>query len=87
MRATAEISTAAGRVSSTMDVRADGKDRVKLDAQMFHFRGRGHRAVGIMTNVSQSLLPTATNLHVNMAANMSSDKCVYFNTAAVYLKK
>lgn len=66
----------AGRGSSSVHVRADGKDRVKLDAQVSHFLLGGDRAAGLMVNVSQSLLPSATDLHVNMEANISSDKCV-----------
>ncbi|TKS80112.1 putative uncharacterized protein LOC400499 [Collichthys lucidus] len=72
VKATADISTVAGRGSSSVHVRADGKDRVKLDAQMSHILQRGERAVTLTVNVSQSLLPSATDLHVNMAANMSS---------------
>lgn len=76
VKATADIFTVAGRGSSSVHVRADGKDRVKLDARMSHFLQRGDRAVGLVVNVSQSLLPSATDLHVNMAANISSDKWV-----------
>lgn len=60
-----------------MCVRADGKDRVKLDAQTSHSLQSGHRAVGLTVNVSQSLLGPATDLHMNMAANMSLEKSVY----------
>lgn len=77
VKATADISTVTGRRSSLVHVRADGKDRVKLDAQMSHSLLRGDRALGLKVNVSQSLLPSATDLHVNMAANMSSDRCVH----------
>lgn len=76
VKATADISTVAGQGSSSVHVKADGKDRVKLDAQMSHILQRGERAVALMVNVSQSLLPTATDLHVNMTANMSSHRCV-----------
>lgn len=76
VKATADISAVAGRGSSSVRVRADGKDRVKLDAQMSHRLQRGGRAVGLTVNISQSLLPSATDVHVNMAASMSSDKCV-----------
>lgn len=72
VKATADISTVAGRGSSSVHVRADGK----LDAQMSHILQRGERAVALTVNVSQSLLPTATDLHVNMTANMSSHRCV-----------
>uniref|UniRef100_UPI003AABB2CD uncharacterized protein n=1 Tax=Centroberyx gerrardi TaxID=166262 RepID=UPI003AABB2CD len=70
--ATADISMV-GRGSSSVHVRADGKDRVLLDAQMSHSLQRGDRAVGLRLNLSQSLLPTATDLHLDMAANVSSD--------------
>ncbi|XP_051279537.1 uncharacterized protein LOC127375918 isoform X2 [Dicentrarchus labrax] len=73
VKATADISTVAGRRSSSVHVRADGKDRVKVDAQMSHSLQREDRSVGLRVNISQSLLPSATELHVNMAANMSSD--------------
>ncbi|XP_037642433.1 uncharacterized protein LOC119498040 [Sebastes umbrosus] len=73
VKAAADIFAVAGAGSSLVHVRADGKDRVKLDAKMSHSFQRGDRAVGLRVNVSQSLLPSATDLHVNMAANMSSD--------------
>lgn len=71
-----------GKGSSSVHVRADGKDRVKLDAQMSHLHQREDRAVGLRLNLSQSLLPVATDLHLNMAVNMSSERCahpLYFN--------
>ncbi|XP_068593999.1 uncharacterized protein [Cebidichthys violaceus] len=73
VKATADIFAMAGTGSSSVQVRADGKDRVKLNAQMSHTFQGGDRAVGLKLNVSQSLLPSATDMHVNMAANMSSD--------------
>ncbi|XP_070774929.1 uncharacterized protein [Enoplosus armatus] len=73
VKATADVSTVSGRGSSSVHVRADGKDRVKLGAQMSHSLQRGDRSVGLRVNLSQSLLPSATDLHVSMAANMSSD--------------
>ncbi|XP_070700951.1 uncharacterized protein [Pempheris klunzingeri] len=73
VKATADISTVTGRRSSLVHIRADGKDKVKLDAQMSHSLQRGNRAVGVRLNVSQSLVPSAADLHVDMAANMSSD--------------
>ncbi|XP_031710756.1 uncharacterized protein LOC116387634 isoform X2 [Anarrhichthys ocellatus] len=73
VKATADISAMAGIGSSSVQVRADGKDRVKLNAQISHTFQGGDRAVGLKLNVSQSLLPSATDMHVNMAANMSSD--------------
>nr|XP_033505718.1 uncharacterized protein LOC117271565 [Epinephelus lanceolatus] len=74
VKATADMFSVAGTGSSSVHVRADGKDRVKLDAQMSHSFQRGDRAVGLWVNVSQSLLPSTTDLHINMAANMSSDR-------------
>lgn len=59
-----------------MNVRADGKDRVKLDTQVSHSLQRGERTVGLRVNVSQSLLHSPADLRLNMAANMSSDRCV-----------
>ncbi|XP_035489892.2 uncharacterized protein LOC118310747 isoform X2 [Scophthalmus maximus] len=73
VKASVDISRVAGKGSSSVHVRADGKDRVRLEAQMAHSLQRELRAVGLRMNLSQSLLPTATDLHVNMAANMSSD--------------
>ncbi|KAM6989140.1 uncharacterized protein LKV04_008860 [Tautogolabrus adspersus] len=73
VKAAADISTVAGRGSSSVNVRADGKEKVKLDARMSHSLHRGDRALGLRLNISQSLLPTTTDLQVNMAANMSSD--------------
>ena len=75
-KATADISTEAGIGSSSVRVRADGKDRVMLDAQMSHSLQRGDRTMGLRLNLSQSLLPAVTDMHVNMAANMSSDRSV-----------
>ncbi|KAF7669802.1 hypothetical protein LDENG_00124500 [Lucifuga dentata] len=72
-KASADISTLAGGGSSSVCVRADGKDRLLLDVQMSHSLQRGNRAVGLRVNFSQSLLPAATDLHLNMAANISSD--------------
>lgn len=76
MKASVDISRVAGKGSSSVHVRADGKDRVRLEAQMAHSLQRELSAVGLRMNLSQSLLPTATDLHVNMAANMSSDRSV-----------
>lgn len=85
MKATADLYSVSGKGSSSVHVRADGKDRVKLDAQMSHFHQREDRAVGLRMNLSQSLLTVATDLHLNVAVNMSSDRCaqpLYFNTSA-----
>ncbi|XP_037837860.1 uncharacterized protein LOC108248532 [Kryptolebias marmoratus] len=72
VKATADTSVD-GKGSSTVYLRADGKDRVRLDAQMSHSIKTGDRALGLRVNVSQSLLPAVSDLHLNMAANMSSD--------------
>ncbi|KAK2822136.1 hypothetical protein Q5P01_022201 [Channa striata] len=69
MKATADMF----KGSSSVQVRADGKDRVKMDTQISHFHQRENRTVGLRMDVSQSVLPMATDLHLNMAANMSSD--------------
>jgi len=58
-------------------VKADGKDRVMLNAQMSNSLQKRNRAVGLRVNLSQSLLPTAANLNVNIAANISSDRFVH----------
>lgn len=76
-KATADLFAAAGTGSSSVHVRADGKDAVKLNAQISHTFQGGARAVGLKVNVSQSLLPSATDMHVNMAANVSSDRSVH----------
>nr|XP_043895928.1 uncharacterized protein LOC122778275 [Solea senegalensis] len=71
VKATAD--TVAGEGRSVVHVKADGKDRVKLHAQMSHSHRREHRAVGLRMNLSQNLLPTATELSINMDTNISSD--------------
>ncbi|KAM4551263.1 uncharacterized protein PAE49_015110 isoform 2-T2 [Odontesthes bonariensis] len=72
VKASADISVP-GKGSSAIYVKADGKDRVMLNAQMFNSLQKRNRAMGLRVNLSQSLLPTAANLNVNIAANMSSD--------------
>lgn len=76
VKAMADVSVA-GRGSSSVHVSADGKDRVMLNTQMSHFLKKGDRAVGLRLNISQSLLPSATDLHVNMAANVTADRFVH----------
>ncbi|XP_056913419.1 uncharacterized protein LOC130539234 isoform X1 [Takifugu flavidus] len=73
VKANADVSAAAGQASSSVQVRADGMDRVKLDASTFHFLQRGNSSAGLTVNISQSLLPSASDLHLNMAANTSSE--------------
>lgn len=80
-----DVSAAAGQASSSVQVRADGTDRVKLDASTFHFLQRGNSSVGLTVNISQSLLPSVSDLHLNMAANTSSDKCVYLSSELIIL--
>lgn len=75
-KATADISTEAGIGSSSVLVKADGKDRLMLDSQMSHSLQRGQRSVGLRLKISQSLLPAVTDIHVNMTANISSDRSV-----------
>ncbi|KAM3605075.1 uncharacterized protein V6R79_020226 [Siganus canaliculatus] len=72
-RAAADFSSDSGGGRSSVLVRADGKDKVKLDAQMSHTLQRGSRAATLSLNASQSLLPSAADLRVNMAANATSD--------------
>lgn len=83
MKASADMSMVTGKGSSSVRVRADGKDKLKLNADMSHYMQKGDRAVGLRLNLSQSLLPTATDLHVNIAGNVSSDRFVCY----VILKK
>lgn len=85
MKASADMSMVTGKGSSSVHVRADGKDKLKLklNADMSHYMQTGDRAVGLRLNLSQSLLPTATDLHVNIAGNVSSDRFVCY----VILKK
>lgn len=78
LKVKANVSAVAGHGSSSVQVRADGKDRVKLDASMFHFLQRESNSVGLTVNVSQRLFPSASDLHLSMAANASSEKCAYF---------
>uniref|UniRef100_A0A7N6A2B4 Vitellogenin domain-containing protein n=1 Tax=Anabas testudineus TaxID=64144 RepID=A0A7N6A2B4_ANATE len=73
VKATADTQSVSGKGSSSVHVRADGKDRVRLDAQVSHFHQREGRAVALRMNLSQSLLPVATDLCLNMAVNTSSD--------------
>lgn len=77
VKANANLSATAGQASSSVQVRADGKERVKLDASVFHFLQRSSNSVGLRVNVSQNLLPSASDLHLSLAANTSSEKCVY----------
>ncbi|CAI5641741.1 unnamed protein product [Oreochromis niloticus] len=73
LEASADMSMVTGKGSSSVRVRADGKDKLKLNADMSHSMQKGDRGVGLRLNLSQSLLPTATDLHVNIAGNVSSD--------------
>ncbi|XP_041659525.1 uncharacterized protein LOC121520216 [Cheilinus undulatus] len=73
VKAATHIATVAGGGSSSVIVWADGKEKVNLYAHLSHSLHHGDRAVELRLNVSQSLLPFSTNLHVNMAANMTSD--------------
>lgn len=79
VKANANVSAAAGQASSSVQVIADGKDRVKVDASMFHVIQRGSNSVGLAVNASQSLFSSASDLHLSMAANASSEKCGYFH--------
>ncbi|XP_029560066.1 uncharacterized protein LOC115156670 isoform X1 [Salmo trutta] len=74
-RLTADTSMVDGGVSSSLCVRADGKDRALLEAQLSHSLQRDTRALSIRLALLQTLLPTsATELQLNMSANISSDK-------------
>ncbi|XP_068195919.1 uncharacterized protein [Antennarius striatus] len=73
VKATAGISSEGGGGSSLVQVRADGKDRVRLDAWMRHAPQGGDQSLELRVNVSQSLLPVASDLRVGVAANVTSD--------------
>lgn len=72
VKADAEVS--AGRASSSVQVRADGKERVKLDASTFHLLQRGNSSAGLTLNASHSLSASASDLHLNAVASASSEK-------------
>ncbi|XP_019901155.3 uncharacterized protein LOC105030387 isoform X2 [Esox lucius] len=72
---TADQSTMPGRVSSSLWVRADGKNRALLEAQVSHSLMGGTRGLCGQMKVLQSLLPAvATELNFSMSANISSDR-------------
>ncbi|XP_030016477.1 uncharacterized protein LOC115437389 [Sphaeramia orbicularis] len=77
-KATADMFAGGGR--SSVRLRADGKDRVKMDAQMTHSMHQGERTLGLKMNLSQSLMPSATELHLDMGANMSSESVSLHST-------
>lgn len=74
MQAGADASSFAGRRSGSLHVKANGKDRMRLDAQMSHSVRGGDRAAALTLNVSQSLLGSTAHLHVELAANASAEK-------------
>ncbi|CAJ1071926.1 uncharacterized protein LOC122887130 [Xyrichtys novacula] len=80
VKAVADIASVAGRGHSSVKVKADGKDRVKLEALMSHSLLGGDRAMEMKLNLSQSVLLSATDLQVNMAANMSSDSVSFLGS-------
>ncbi|XP_019733519.1 apolipophorins isoform X1 [Hippocampus comes] len=79
-KATANLSTPAGRGSSSICVKADGRDKLILDAQVSHLFLQEDKSVLLGLNFSQSLLPKLTDLHVKMAAHMSRQRHVLFLT-------
>lgn len=74
VQAGADVSSVPGRGSGSVHMKADGKDRMRLDAQMSHSVQGGDRAAALTVNVSQSLLGSAAHLHVELAANVSAEK-------------
>lgn len=74
MQAGADVSSLPGRGSGLVHVKANGKDRMRLDAQMSHSAHGGGRAAALTVNVSQSLLGPTAHLHVELAANVSAEK-------------
>ncbi|XP_061551184.1 uncharacterized protein LOC133412122 isoform X1 [Phycodurus eques] len=65
------MSALVGRGSSSVRVKADGKDRLKLDAQISHSHLQEDKTMLLRVNLSQSLLHGLTDLYVKMAANVS----------------
>lgn len=74
VQAGADVSSLPGRGSSSVHVKANGKDRMRLNAQMSHSVQGGDRAAALTVNVSQSLLGSTAHLHVELAANVSAEK-------------
>lgn len=74
VQAGADVSSVPGRGSGSLRVRADGKDRMRLEAQMSHSIQGGDRAAALTVNMSQSLLGPAAQLHLHLAANVSAEK-------------
>ncbi|XP_061654143.1 uncharacterized protein LOC133489262 isoform X2 [Phyllopteryx taeniolatus] len=70
-KATADMSAPVGRGSSSVRVKADGKDRLMLDAQISHSLLQEDKTMLLRLNLSQSLLHGLTDLYVKMAANVS----------------
>ncbi|KAM4557598.1 uncharacterized protein V3H82_017324 [Fundulus diaphanus] len=64
---------AGGEGSSSLNVRANGKDRVTLNGQMSHRLQNQDRALRLNLNLSQNLLPTVTDLQLNMATDVTAD--------------
>ncbi|XP_014873732.1 uncharacterized protein LOC106936981, partial [Poecilia latipinna] len=62
-----------GKGSSSLCVRANGKNRVTVTGQMFHRLRNPERAVRLDLDLSQNLLPSVSALQLNMAANVSAD--------------
>ncbi|XP_017165280.1 uncharacterized protein LOC103479198 isoform X2 [Poecilia reticulata] len=62
-----------GKGSSSLCVRANGKNRVTVTGQMFHRLQNPDRAVRLDLDLSQNLLPSVSALQLNMAANVSAD--------------
>ncbi|KAM6948683.1 uncharacterized protein FYW47_016632 [Aplochiton taeniatus] len=54
-------------------VKSDGKNRGLLKAQLSHRLEGGTRAMGLKMNLTQSLLPSATSLDLDLAANVSTE--------------
>ena len=73
-RSTAAMFGLNDRASGALSVRADGKDRAVLEAQLSHSLQRGTTALGLHVNLTQSLLPTAAELYLNVSANISSHR-------------
>lgn len=77
-KASATLSPPAGRGSSSICVKADGRDKLRLDARLSHLVLREEQSVLLGLNLSQSLLPRLTDLRVKMAAHTSGQRHVSF---------
>uniref|UniRef100_A0AAV2JUM6 Vitellogenin n=1 Tax=Knipowitschia caucasica TaxID=637954 RepID=A0AAV2JUM6_KNICA len=67
-RAAAHIFTGSGGGRTTVRLRAEGKDKMTMDAQVFHTLQRAEKSVGLKINLHQSLLPTTKDLFMDIVS-------------------